>query len=335
MTTAIPKLCILTVATAMLLTAAASGGGLRNVQVGEEAPAFRLPTLDGSNISSEDVKGKALILVFLSAQQRSSEAAAIGAHSVYRDLHHKELALLFVTADTAHTAYFRQQRDKSSVHEPLGLDFDRKLYGDLGLIVLPTTVIIDRDGKLTHVISAYKSDYEHVLNAYAQRALGLINDDQLENLLKTESFQRDRPNDRVARRRAAAQLLRQNGLTHDAENELRAALEIDPTHADTRLDLASLYVASDRVEEADLVVTGVLKDHPHHRRAKLLHGIVLYHSDRLDEAEKTLTEALMLNPDPVYTYYYLGLIYEKKGDLVKAAEHYRESLSRLLKDRPL
>jgi tetratricopeptide (TPR) repeat protein len=314
---------------------AALADDLRNVKPGQEVPAFSLPTLDGGTISEANLKGKTVILVVLSAQQRNSEAAAESAHAVHRDLGRDDLALVFVTADIGHTPYFRRLRDAKDVHEPLGLDSQRKLYGDLGVIVLPTTILIDRDWKLAHVISAYKSDYEHILNAYARHTLGLIDDGQLRQELVALTFRRDRPSDKSARHRAAAKLLRETGLLDDAANELRSALEIDPGHTGTRLDLASLYLAMGRMTEADELVNAVLSENPDDRRGKLMHGVVLYHAGELDEAQRVLREALVLNPDPTYAHYYLGLISERKGDPARALEHFKQSLSRLLKDRSL
>ncbi len=319
----------------LFFAAGAAADELRNVKIGEEAPEFSMQALDGTTINSSELKGNAVILVVLSAQQRGSEEAAAGAVSVLSDLHHDGLKLVFVTADTARADYFRKWRDRTNVHAPLGLDFERKLYGALGLIVLPTTIVIDKDWKLSHVISTHKSDYEHVLSVHAQRALGVIDDERAEKLLERGRFERDRPGDRIARHIAAARLFRQNGLMADAEEELKAALEIDGEHAEVQLDLASLYVATDRAAEAEKIVTALLEVEPFQRRARLLKGVVLYHSNRLDEAEEVLKTTLLLNPDPVQTHYYLGLVYEKKGDPEKAAEHYREALVRVIEERPL
>ena len=324
---------IMLVLAALLTAPAARGDELRNVKIGQPVPDFVLATVDGGKVSLADLKGRTVILAYVSAKQRSSEAATLDAQTVFRSMNREDVSLVFVTADAGEAVYFRQHRDRTKVHEPLGLDFDRDLYGGLGLIVMPTTIVIDGEGKLAHVIAAYKSDYEHVLGAYVKHTLGIIDDEQLKSQLEAHSFQRDRPKDRIARHRAAAGLLRKNGLSGDAENELKSALKIDANHVDTLLDLASLYVTTDRVTEALNIVSGVLKDKPKNRRAKLVYGIVLYHADRLDEAEKILREALVLNPDPVQTYYHLGMIYEKRGEMDKAAEHYREALSRLLKDQ--
>jgi tetratricopeptide (TPR) repeat protein len=330
-----PPIFTAALAAMLLIRPAVWADELRNVKPGDQVPDFQLPTMAGETIGRADLGGQAVILVFLSGQQRSSESAAATAFAVYRALGHDDLALVFVTADTAHTAYFRRLRDETNQHEPLGLDFERALYGKLGLIVLPTTILVDKEWKLAHVISSYKSDYEHVLASYARHTLGLIDDDQLQRELETESFRRDRPADRIARHRAAAQILWKSGMLADVENELRAALDIDPHHADARLDLAALYLARGQVTEAGAIVDDVLVANPYHRRGRLVYGVALYRADKLEEAELALREALVLNPDPAQTHYYLGLIYEKKGDTAKALEHYRESLARLMEDRPL
>jgi tetratricopeptide (TPR) repeat protein len=335
MNTFIRALCAAALLAALPAGRPAWGDELRNVEPGQVVPDFSLPTIDNGTVSRADLKGKTVILVFLSARQRSSEAAAASALAVHRNLHLDELALLFVTADTAQAPYFRQLKEETIPDVPLALDFERSLYGDLGLIVLPTTIVIDGQWKLAHVISSYKSDYEIVLGAYARHTLGLIDDAQLQQELVRQTFHRDRPVDKIARHRAAAKLLRQADLLADASNELRLALEIDPSHADTRLDLASLELARNHVEEAGEIVSGVLEANPYDRRGQLMHGIVLYHAGRLSEAETVLREALVLNPDPAHTHYYLGLIYEKMGDTAKALDHYKQSLSRLLEDQPL
>ncbi len=322
-------------ALATMFASGARADNLRNVKPGQMIPSFSLATLSGGRIGSDDLEGKVVILVFLSAEQHSSEQAALSAQTVFRELRRDDLALVYVTADVARAPYFRQLRDRTGQHGPLGLDFGRELYGALGLIVLPTTVVIDRQGRLAHVISVYKSDYEHVLRAYARHALGLIDDDRLRRDLETPTVARDRLRDRIALHRAAAGVLRKSGLPADAENELRTALAIDPDDAATRLDLASLLIETGRVKDAAVIVSAVLQQNPDHRRGTLLHGVVLYYDGDLARAEEVLTQALVLNPDPVYTHYYLGLIYEKTGDSTRALEHYREALSRLLEDRPM
>jgi tetratricopeptide (TPR) repeat protein len=310
-------------------------GELRNLKTGETVPDVALRELGGDDVSLHQHKGNVVVLVFLSAQQRSSEEASVAAHRIVEDFNAADVELLFATADAAQTAYFRVQRDKSNVHDPLLLDFERELYGELGLIVLPTTIVIDRDGRLAHVISGFKSDYRHVLESYILHAIGELTDEGLARALESESFQRNQTEDKIARHRSAAKLLRNNSLYDDAHSELKAALAIDPDHEGAILDLASLQLSRNQVDEAATLVDRVLEASPNHRRAEVLRGMVLYHQDRLEEAEQVLTRALALNPNPVPIHYYLGKIYEARDEPAKAAEHYREALDRLLEDQPV
>ena len=50
-----------------------------------------------------------------------------------------------------------------------------------------------------------------------------------------------------------------------------------------------------------------------------------------DEAEALLQKAIIVNPDPTLALYRLGQVYEKKGDIQKAMETYRNALERLMK----
>jgi tetratricopeptide (TPR) repeat protein len=331
----------------LMIASTAHADDLRVVKRGQSIPQYSLPTLAGQTMTNAP-HGEASIIVYVSAEQTSSERAASEAQEMVRNLRRNDLHLQFVTADTARSTYFRTMRERSGIRAPLGLDFDRSLYGGVGLIVLPTTIVIDREGRLAHVIAGYKPDYPHVLEAYARHALGLIDAEELERQLTTRTFHRDSPANRAARHRAAASLLRERGLRADAERELRTAIEIDPDLFDAHLDLCSLLIAEFRtsvppgegpgvraqqLNEAEGIVTHVLQRDPANRRAKLHRGIVLYHAGQLDEAEAALTEALLLNPDPARTHYYLGLGHEKKGDTARALHHYRQALGRLLDER--
>jgi tetratricopeptide (TPR) repeat protein len=308
---------------------------LRNVKVGQLVPPFNLKTLDGKTIDSGDLKGKTVILVFISAKQRSSEQAAVAAHTVFQELIAENITLVFATADAAQLDYFRENRDRTNVREPLMLDFNRILYGGLGLIVLPTTIVYDGSGTLRHVISSYKSDYAHVLKSYARHVLGIIDDQQLAQEMSFQSFDHNRLEMRVARRRSAARLLRESRLPEDAERELQTALELDPSNLDVRLDLVSLYIGTDRIADSRRMIDEVVAEEPANRRGKLLLGVVLFRENRLDEAEELLQQVLLLNPDPVYTHYYLGLIRQRRGDHEQAAVHFQEALGRLLIDRTM
>jgi peroxiredoxin len=305
---------------------------LRRVATGAEMPAFHLASAEGRALDSKELLGRVVVLVYLSAQQTGSERAVVDAQRVVDRLAEEEVELLFVTADVGYRDEFAKLWREAKITRPLYFDPGRKLYGELGLIVFPTTLVVGRDGHLTHVISTRRTNYPFVLDAFLRHALGELDEAGLEAELDAKSLQLDTPVALALRHRAVARLLRDKGLFSGAERELKAALELDPTNRQVRMDLADLLIALGDPTGCLEMLAPVLEKDPHHRRALLIKGIALYKSGEDEAAKVALGEALVLNPDPVRAHYYLGLVYERLGDTAQALEHYREALSRVVSE---
>jgi tetratricopeptide (TPR) repeat protein len=312
---------------------AARADQLRNVHPGEELPPLDAAGLDGQPVKSADAANKVLVLVYLSARQKQSEEALASAHRVTSNLGNPSVKLLFISADASEADYFRQLRDRVMAHEPFALDDSRSYYGKLGLIVFPTTVVTDKAGKLRHVLASWTRDYEYHLELCCRQALGEFDEAELTKRLENRPLEKDDRRARADRHRAVAAILREKGMPDGAIAELEQALTADPGNADAALDLAGILVGQGKFDAAEKRVQEVLTTQPSHHASKLLLGLVQLKRDRLDEAETLLKEALAMNPDPLRAHYYLGQLYERKGDFRLAAEHYREALKRSLKER--
>jgi thioredoxin-like negative regulator of GroEL len=323
---------ILTLAAALALATAAGADELRNIKTGAPLPSYKLPTVAGAVLDSDALKESVVVLVYLSAEQRSSELAAADSAAVVHELTGQPVKLIHVTADVVGKPYFDRFRSEHQIDAPLAFDADRTLYHQLGLIVFPTTVVADKKGNLAHVISLRGPDYAKVLDAYIRHTLGQLTDSQLADKLKATASTEASPKSRAAAHRAAARHLREKGRLDSAKEELLRAREQEPGDHEVLLDLADIDLATNTLDEADRYLADVLAAQPDHRRAKQLKGIALFKRGKLEEAEKILLEALALNPDPARVHYYLGRIYEGKNDSAKAIQHYREALQKLLSE---
>ncbi|UCG32034.1 MAG: tetratricopeptide repeat protein [Phycisphaerales bacterium] len=306
---------------------------LRNLNVGEPLPPFRGTGLDGQPVTSELAEGKALMLVYLSARQRQSEEAVASGHRIAGNIGGSKLAVVYMSADSEEADYFRLLRDRIMAHEPFVVDEGRTYYGQVGLLVFPTTLIASREGKLLHVLSGWNRDYEFQADLYCRHALGEFDDEELAQRLASKPRIKDEVRAKVDRHRSAAAILRGKGMAQAAMVELEQALAVDPECPDVIVDLADLLVSEGRGDEAEKRIQALLVRQPDFHRAKLVLGLISLKRDRLDQAEKLLNEALVMNPDPVRVHYYLGQLYEKKGEYKQAAEHYREALERSLNER--
>jgi tetratricopeptide (TPR) repeat protein len=314
------------------ILASAAAEPLRDLAPGDKLPDYRLTTMTGNTVDSTHSNGKAVVMIYIVARQPGSQQAATDANLVFQNFNDLPIELLFVTANTNQQSYFEQFWKDNEIHAPLAYDSGRKLYAQLGLIAFPSTVIVDKDGKLTHSLSTYSTNYPHVLEGYIRHTLGQIDDDGLEEHLKSRPSPKTTAKDLAMRHRATARHMLEKGFSETAESELLKAKGIDPDNIDVRLDLADLFLKSGRIGEADSYVNETLEMDADHRRAKLMKGIVLYRQNRLDESRSVLTDTLILNPDPARTHYYLGLVYEALGNKDQAIEHYRQSLERLLNE---
>ncbi len=326
---------LLTLIASLAFGVTARADELRNIKPGAPLPAYKLPTIDNAAFDSDAAKGSVVVLIYLSAEQRSSELAAADSAAVMHELAGQPVKLLHVTADVVGKPYFERFRTEHHIDAPLAFDADRTLYHQLGLIVFPTTVIAKKDGTLAHVISLRGPDYAKVLDAYIRHALGTLTDAQLADKLKATASTESSPKSLAAAHRAAARHLREKGRLDAAKEELMHAREQDPADHEVLLDLADLDLSTNALDEADRYLTDVLAAQPDHRRAKQLKGISMFRRGKFEDAEKVLLESLSLNPDPGRVHYYLGRIYENKGDTAKALQHYREALQKMLnEDQP-
>ena len=302
---------------------------LHRIRVGEQLPEFSLTSLDGAALESDTYRGRTLVLVYLSAEQRNSERAAADALRVVKHYADEPLELLLVSADLGHEKYFRTLFGEAQPPAPLAFDGGHELYSKLGLIVFPSTLVVGADGTLKHVILTRRSDYPHLLDAYIGHALGRLSSEVLEQRIVAPTLSRSSPKTMAQRHREAARLLRNSELNTGAEQELLRAVELDPESTPIRIDLADLYIHLGRVDDADALLGAILAADPEHRGARLLLGILRFSTGQLDEAERILLDALVLNPDPERTHYYLGRVYEARGEQAQAIVHYRHALDRL------
>jgi tetratricopeptide (TPR) repeat protein len=324
-------LCGLTMlATIAMWPASGRADDLRNIRRGEPMPAYRLPTISGETVESDALKGRVIVMVCLSAEQRRSELAAMDASAVVAGFEPGEVFLVYVTADAIHKAYFEKFRSDRNITAPLAFDADRALFANLGLIVYPTTIVIGADAKLMQVMSLHDGEYRHTLHAYVRHALGQISDQELGDEMSQPSARNGTPKSTASAHRAMARSQRERGNLLAARDELLKAREQDPTDREIQLDMADLELALGDLEEAEEIIALVLESEPDHRRAKQLKGIALYRRDMLDEAQMMLEESIVLNPRPELAHYYLGLICEENGDQAGAVSHYRIALQHLL-----
>jgi len=116
------------------------------------------------------------------------------------------------------------------------------------------------------------------------------------------------------------------GLTEQAEQHYRHALEIDPGFAGGYNNLGIFLEQTKKVKEAEAVYRDAIRLDPGLAMAHSNLGLLLSATDRLKEAEAAYRESLRLDPlDPV-SHNNLGALLANMGRFKEAEAAYREAI---------
>ena len=118
-----------------------------------------------------------------------------------------------------------------------------------------------------------------------------------------------------------------------AIDSARQKTEEDPSSFKDRTVLGYLLLQKGSLEEAGKVFDEALAINGYYHEAMTGKGIVLSRMGKDQEAEEVLQNALKLNPNPVRTYYELGLLYEKRGDFSRANTEYKKGIEKFKQGR--
>ena len=123
------------------------------------APDFTLKSLNGKNIRLNELKGEVILLNFWASwcgpcRQEMPELDKL--HKKYQRLGFKVLGVNVEKDPTAANKLLK----KNPVIFPILYDTENKVSKLYAVKGMPTTVIIDRDGKMRFLHEAYKPGYE-------------------------------------------------------------------------------------------------------------------------------------------------------------------------------
>ena len=116
--------------------------------IGNLAPDFELPALDGKNLKLSDLRGKAVLLNFWATYCGPCKVEMPWFVELQKEYGPQGFQIIGVAMDDASTADIAKFAKEMGVNYPIliGKDSVADSYG--GVNVLPTTFFVDRDGKL-------------------------------------------------------------------------------------------------------------------------------------------------------------------------------------------
>ncbi len=154
--------CSKRLGTILLLAALVSGcmeEPLNVLQVGDKAPAFTLDLLDGNQIQLDLYSGRSLAITFMSSWCPCSNQSIPLMKKAYTDNQANELVFLMVGMQDSREK-FTKFVEKWDVPFPAGYDQGDRIARNYGVNAPPTTVFIDKEGKVKRVFYGNIKDKE-------------------------------------------------------------------------------------------------------------------------------------------------------------------------------
>ncbi|MED5622099.1 peroxiredoxin family protein [Ideonella sp. BN130291] len=123
------------------------------------APDFTLRALDGPNLRLQEQRGRVVMVNFWATWCGPCRQEMPQLNKLYDKYRSAGFVLLGVNVDDD-TSNAAGVAGKLGVKFPVLLDTDKKVSKLYDLSTMPSTVIIDRDGKVRYVHRGYKDGYE-------------------------------------------------------------------------------------------------------------------------------------------------------------------------------
>ena len=137
---------------------------------GALAPDFTLRTLDGPNLRLQEQRGRVVLVNFWATWCGPCRQEIPHLSKLYDKYRASGFVLLGVNVDDD-TKNAVELAAKLGLKFPVSLDNDKKVSRLYDLSAMPSTVLIDREGKVRFVHRGYKDGYE---NTYDQQIRGLL-----------------------------------------------------------------------------------------------------------------------------------------------------------------
>jgi thiol-disulfide isomerase/thioredoxin len=140
---------ILLVAVACFLFLSCEGATAGNGPASSPRTDFRLKTLDGRTLGPKDFRGQVVVVDFWATWCGPCHLQAQILEPVYRDFKGRGVQFLAANVGEEPDLVKKFLKDKPFPY-PVLLDPEDNLSADLGIVALPTLLVVDKKGKVTY-----------------------------------------------------------------------------------------------------------------------------------------------------------------------------------------
>ncbi len=301
-----------------------------DISPGMTAPAFSLMSTEGTAVSLSQYRGSVVIIIYWRPDQPRSLLALKDGQDILSQFNDKGVRVIGLTGHADQSGTIKRVLNDHNIAFPILLDTERQVFGDYGIHVYPSTVLIDTRGQVTYTLAGHALTYKKAVEGHILYLFGEISEKTMLQMVTPrnehleESFLIAHSEYNLALKLTEEQLY--NLAVEAVKRSIKARTDIAEPH----VLLGFLYLEEDEVDKALSEFNEALKLNPHAHDAKTGLGSTLILKGEIDRALEMLKEALRTNPHPQMTYYELGRAYELKGEFNNALEMYKKAIEKIV-----
>ena len=309
----------------------------RRIQQGATLPEFSAVDTTGEPFTHKQIRGTALMLAFLSSNQKRSREAVKDILNVLSEIPANKLTSLqvaFVTRNVDNKEFIASVQKNAPVRVRIIGDEQYKMWGEFGIIVTPTVLISDSRGKVLCVKPGHAYDFAPVVKFRLFQALGISCEVNLNDTSTVRTVANNTMSAKAKRHLQMAELLSRNGRISSAIQQARMAYEIDPNSTDVSVELGFLLCQDGQAHEAIRLVSSLCcQSNRDKAKVNLIMGWAKRQLDQLEEAEKFLQKGIKQDPNSPRLHFELGRIYQRRNDSKKAMQAYFRALQLIYREK--
>ncbi len=320
----------------LIVGTAAPAPAVSHLKLYDKALGFNLPALlpPGKRVSLEPLD-RPILLIFGEPYHQPTQEALTALKKIYKTIGLAEIDVpVYLILSQEPTAEQKAQLDaKERIRADILLDKDRRASGDYGVIVLPSVVIIDKEGKVNLALSGLPLAFADMVEDALLFSTGRMTRAEYESSRSApKSAQEEEKAAKVSRLTGLAGQLLRRGFGELALERYQEALGLDGGYLPARVGLARCFLQLNRLPEACQQLQRVLQAEKDHLEANLLMAWVEIRrgGEEIAAARWRLNWILTTHPSHPQANYLMGMVYETQGEKDRALEHYKKAAQLLL-----
>ncbi len=151
------KFVLVSIAVFALITSAFSFSSFAKIKA-ETAPDFVLKSATGKNIRLSELKGRVVMLNFWATWCGPCTDEIPHLNKIHESLDDYDFELLGINLDNDRSKALHLAKELN-VNFPILFDTEKDVSRSFDIDAMPTTILIDRNGKIRHVNRGFKKDY--------------------------------------------------------------------------------------------------------------------------------------------------------------------------------